>query len=112
MFENLEQLVQIIREKKNSSPDKSYTNKLLNDKNLNVAKVKEDKIIKMNEQQNKLFGIEKLNIKRSTIPAVTHLDYSARIQTVNKETNKKYYELIKKFKKKTVYVGLEIKFFL
>ena len=66
-----------------------------------VAKVKEDKIIKMNEQQNKLFGIEKLNIKRSTIPAVTHLDYSARIQTVNKETNKKYYELIKKFKKKT-----------
>ena len=42
MFENLEQLIQIIREKKNSSPDKSYTNKLLNDKNLSVSKVKEE----------------------------------------------------------------------
>ena len=42
MFENLEQLMQIIRERKNSSPDKSYTNKLLNDKNLSVAKVKEE----------------------------------------------------------------------
>ena len=42
MFENLEQLIKIIRERKNSSPDKSYTNKLLNDKNLNVSKVKEE----------------------------------------------------------------------
>ena len=42
MFENLEQLIQTIRERKNSSPDKSYTNKLLNDKNLSVAKVKEE----------------------------------------------------------------------
>ena len=42
MFKNLEQLIQTIRERKNSSPDKSYTNKLLNDKNLNVAKVKEE----------------------------------------------------------------------
>ena len=42
MFENLEQLMKIIRERKNSSPDKSYTNKLLNDKNLNVSKVKEE----------------------------------------------------------------------
>jgi phosphoribosyl-ATP pyrophosphohydrolase len=42
MFENLEQLIKIIRERKNSSPDKSYTNKLLNDKNLSVAKVKEE----------------------------------------------------------------------
>ena len=42
MFENLEQLIQTIRERKNSSPDKSYTNKLLNDKGLNVAKVKEE----------------------------------------------------------------------
>ena len=42
MFENLEQLIKIIREKKNSSPDKSYTNKLLNDKNLSVSKVKEE----------------------------------------------------------------------
>ena len=42
MFENLEQLIKIIRERKNSSPDKSYTNKLLNDKNLSVSKVKEE----------------------------------------------------------------------
>ena len=68
---------------------------------LMVAKVKDDKIIQMTEEQNKLFGIDKLNIKRSNIPAVTHLDYSARIQTVKKDTNKKYYDLIKKFKEKT-----------
>ena len=55
----------------------------------------------MNEKEKKLFGIEKINIKRSSIPAVTHVDYSARIQTVKKETNPKYYNLIKKFKEKT-----------
>ena len=55
----------------------------------------------MSHEQKKLFGIDKLNIKRSQIPAVTHVDYSARIQTVHKETNKKYYKLIKKFKEKT-----------
>ena len=55
----------------------------------------------MTEDQKKLFGIEKLNIKRSEIPAVTHVDYSARIQTVTKETNKRYYDLISKFKEKT-----------
>jgi len=55
----------------------------------------------MTEDQEKLFGIEKLNIKRSEIPAVTHVDYSARIQTVHKETNEKYYKLINKFKEKT-----------
>ena len=60
---------------------------------LMVAKVKDDKIIQMTEEQNKLFGIDKLNIKRSNIPAVTHLDYSARIQTVKRDTNKKYYTL-------------------
>ena len=60
-----------------------------------------DKTIKMTEDQKKLFGIDKLNIKRSEIPAVTHVDYSARIQTVHKETNEKYYKLIKKFKEKT-----------
>lgn len=59
------------------------------------------KKIEMSTEQNKLFGIEKLNIKRSTIPAVTHVDYSARIQTVNKNTNKRYYDLISKFKEKT-----------
>ena len=50
-----------------------------------VAKVKQDKIIKMNKEQQKIFGIEKLNVSRSEIPAVTHVDYSARIQTVSKE---------------------------
>ena len=48
--------------------------------------------------EKNLFGIEKLNIKRSDIPAVTHVDYSARVQTVHKDTNLKYYNLIKKFK--------------
>ena len=55
----------------------------------------------MTKEQKKLFGIDKLNIKRSEIPAVTHVDYSARIQTVTKKTNKKYYDLISKFKEKT-----------
>ena len=68
---------------------------------LMVANIKKDKIIEMNEDQKKLFGIDKLNIKRSEIPAVTHVDYSARIQTVHEETNKKYFKLIKKFKEKT-----------
>tara|TARA_B100001057_G_scaffold120354_1_gene118978 strand:- start:2495 stop:4330 length:1836 start_codon:yes stop_codon:yes gene_type:complete len=57
--------------------------------------------IEMTNEQKKLFGIEKLNIKRSEIPAVTHVDYSARIQTVNKNTNKHYHDLISKFKEKT-----------
>ena len=51
--------------------------------------------------KKKLFGIDKLNIKRSEIPAVTHVDYSARIQTVHKETNPRYYDLITEFKKNT-----------
>ena len=68
---------------------------------LMVANINKDKTIKMTEDQKKLFGIDKLNIKRSEIPAVTHVDYSARIQTVHKETNEKYYKLIKKFKEKT-----------
>ena len=68
---------------------------------LMVANINKDKTIKMTEDQKKLFGIDKLNIKRSEIPAVTHIDYSARIQTVHKETNKKYFKLIQKFKEKT-----------
>ena len=68
---------------------------------LMVANIKKDKTIPMNEAQKKLFGIDKLNIKKSEIPAVTHVDYSARIQTVHKETNEKYFKLIKKFKEKT-----------
>tara|TARA_B110001450_G_C17647872_1_gene492006 strand:- start:89 stop:1927 length:1839 start_codon:yes stop_codon:yes gene_type:complete len=70
---------------------------------LMVANINKDKAISMSEEQKKLFGIDKLNIKRSEIPAVTHVDYSARIQTVHKETNEKYYKLIQKFKEKTNY---------
>ncbi len=66
-----------------------------------VANIKSDKKIEMTDNQKKLFGIDKLNIKRSEIPAVTHVDYSARIQTVSKNTNKRYYDLISKFKEKT-----------
>ena len=66
-----------------------------------VAEVKKNIQVEMNEENKKLFGIEKLNIKRSSIPAVTHVDYSARIQTVHKETNPKYYNLLKEFKKIT-----------
>ena len=62
-----------------------------------VAKIKKEIQITMTPEQEKLFGINKLNIKRSKIPAVTHVDYSARIQTVNQETNPRYYKLIKKF---------------
>ena len=66
-----------------------------------VANIKPNKKIEMNTKQKKLFGIDMLNIKRSQIPAVTHVDYSARIQTVTKENNKPYYDLISKFKEKT-----------
>ena len=66
-----------------------------------VANINSDKKIEMSDDQNKLFGIDKLNIKRSEIPAVTHVDYSARIQTVSKKTNKAYYDLISKFKEIT-----------
>ena len=66
-----------------------------------VANINPNKKIEMTEYENKLFGIEKLNIKRSEIPAVTHVDYSARIQTVSKSTNKAYYDLISKFKEIT-----------
>ena len=68
---------------------------------LMVSSINKNKTIKMTEDQKNLFGIDKLNIKRSEIPAVTHVDYSARIQTVNKKTNEKYFRLIEKFKAKT-----------
>jgi carbamoyltransferase len=66
-----------------------------------VANINLNKKIEMTDDQKKLFGIDKLNIKRSEIPAVTHIDYSARIQTVSQNTNKLYYDLIYKFKEKT-----------
>ena len=66
-----------------------------------VSEVKENKQIKMNAEDEKLFGIDKLNVKRSSVPAITHVDYSARIQTVHKDTNPRYYDLITEFKKNT-----------
>ena len=66
-----------------------------------VANINHDKKIKMTSEQENIFGIDKLNIKRSKIPAVTHIDYSARIQTVIRSTNYRYYDLISKFKEKT-----------
>ncbi len=66
-----------------------------------VANINKEKKIEMTSEQNKLFGIDKLNIKRSEIPAVTHVDYTSRIQTVTENTNKRYYDLILKFKEKT-----------
>tara|TARA_A100001015_G_scaffold312194_1_gene416882 strand:- start:4137 stop:5975 length:1839 start_codon:yes stop_codon:yes gene_type:complete len=66
-----------------------------------VSEINDNKKIRMSEKVKNLFGIEKLNLKRSTVPAVTHVDYSSRIQTVHKSTNEKYYKLIKAFKDKT-----------
>ena len=66
-----------------------------------VSEVKDEIKLKLTDQENLLFGIEKLNIKRSTIPAVTHVDYSARVQTVEKNTNLIFYDLISKFYEKT-----------
>jgi carbamoyltransferase len=66
-----------------------------------VANVQSSKRKKLSQEEEKLFGIEKLNIPRSSIPAVTHVDYSARIQTVHHSTNPRYYNLLLKFKEKT-----------
>ena len=66
-----------------------------------VANIVKDKRREMTEEEQALFGIDKLNISRSEISAVTHVDYSARVQTVNRETNPRYYALIKKFKELT-----------
>ena len=66
-----------------------------------VANVKKSIQVEEKKDDKRLFGIERLNLKRSIIPAVTHVDYSARIQTVHKNTNPKYYKLIEKFKELT-----------
>ena len=64
---------------------------------LMVASIKEEKRKKMSNEEKLLFGIEKLNIPRSIVPAITHVDYSARLQTVHENINKKFYYLIKRF---------------
>ena len=64
---------------------------------LMVAPVREDKRLAMTDEQKQLFGIEKLHVPRSQIPAITHVDYSARIQTVHAETNSRYHKLITAF---------------
>lgn len=66
-----------------------------------VAPVATEKRLDMTEKQKKLFGIEKLNVPRSEIPSITHIDYSARVQTVHKETNPRFYKLLDAFDQKT-----------
>ena len=70
---------------------------------LQVAPIKEERQIPMSEGQERLFGIQKLNVPRSDIPAVTHVDYSARVQTVRREDNPRYYDVIKAFQSLTGY---------
>ena len=67
-----------------------------------VANLQKDKCLKMTTEEKRFFGIDKLNAKRSLVPAITHVDYSARIQTVHSETNPLYHALISKFKEKTL----------
>ena len=66
-----------------------------------VSEIKEDKRRIMNKKEESLFGIDKLNVPRSSVPAITHVDYSARLQTVHKDTNRLYHAVISKFKEKT-----------
>ena len=66
-----------------------------------VADIAEKHRFEMTKEEDALFGIEKLNVPRSALPAITHVDYSARVQTVHKETNPRYHALISAFKKKT-----------
>jgi len=66
-----------------------------------VADVKHDKRRAMTSEEEGLFGIDKLNVQRSSVPAITHVDYSARIQTVHSDTNPRYHAVISKFKEKT-----------
>jgi len=66
-----------------------------------VAPVRQQRRIEMTEAQKALFGIEKLNVPRSEVPAVTHVDYSARIQTVHRDTNPRFHALIDAFEART-----------
>lgn len=66
-----------------------------------VSGVKDDRRRSMSQEEQELFGIDKLNVPRSDIPAVTHVDYSARVQTVEERTNQRYYRLLDKFNQKT-----------
>ncbi len=66
-----------------------------------VAHLKSNRRLKMSKEQMSLFGIDKLNVPRSNVPAITHIDYTARIQTVHADTNPLFYKLIKRFKEKT-----------
>jgi len=66
-----------------------------------VAPVAESLRIRMTDEQQRLFGIEQLNVKRSELPAITHVDYSARVQTVNRDTNPRYHSLISAFEQRT-----------
>jgi len=66
-----------------------------------VAPVKAERRVEMTDDQKRLFGIDKLNVARSDIPAVTHVDYSARIQTVHEDTNPRFYKLLKAFEAET-----------
>ena len=66
-----------------------------------VAPLKKELCKEMNKDEENLFGIEKLKVIRSSLPSITHVDYSARVQTVSPKTNKRYYQLINTFKQKT-----------
>jgi carbamoyltransferase len=66
-----------------------------------VAPVRKERQIPMTAEQHRLWGIAMLNVPRSDIPAVTHVDYSARIQTVSRDTNPDYYDLIRAFEERT-----------
>jgi carbamoyltransferase len=89
----------VLREDVNKYFDLDYDSPYM----LLVANVNDSRRIKMTDDDQQKFGIDKLNVVRSDIPAVTHIDYSARIQTVSKEHNERLYNLISEFKKQTQY---------
>jgi carbamoyltransferase len=68
-----------------------------------VAPVRAERRLKMSQEQEELFGVDKLNVARSDVPAITHVDYSARIQTVDGQEQPRYRQLIEEFKKRTGY---------